>query len=45
MMMFHPEIAYSEAQRRGIAQQRVLDALLSRAQPEGAEALLEQAGL
>jgi kynurenine 3-monooxygenase len=45
MVMFHPEIAYSEAQRRGIAQQRVLDALLSRAQLEGAEALLEQAGL
>jgi kynurenine 3-monooxygenase len=45
MVMFHPEISYSEAQRRGIAQQRVLDALLSRAGPEGAEALLEQAGL
>jgi kynurenine 3-monooxygenase len=49
MVMFHPEIAYSEAQRRGIAQQRVLDALLSRAEPEGAdegaEALLGQAGL
>jgi kynurenine 3-monooxygenase len=45
MVMFHPEIAYSEAQRRGIAQQRVLDTLLSRAEPEGAEALLEQAGL
>ena len=45
MVMFHPEIAYSEAQRRGIAQQRVLDELLSRADPEGAEALLEQAGL
>jgi kynurenine 3-monooxygenase len=45
MVMFHPEIAYSEAQRRGIAQQRILDALLSRAEPEGAEALLDQAGL
>jgi kynurenine 3-monooxygenase len=50
MVMFHPEIAYSEAQRRGIAQQQVLDALLSRAQSqgteaEGAEALLERAGL
>lgn len=45
MVMFHPEITYSEAQRRGIAQQRVLDALLSRAEPEGAEALLDQAGL
>ena len=45
MVMFHPEITYSEAQRRGIAQQRVLDALLSRAEPDGAEALLEQAGL
>ena len=45
MVMFHPEIAYSEAQRRGIAQQRVLDALLLRADADGAEALLEQAGL
>jgi kynurenine 3-monooxygenase len=45
MVMFHPEIAYSEAQRRGIAQQRVLDALLASADSEGAEALLEQAGL
>jgi kynurenine 3-monooxygenase len=50
MVMFHPEIAYSEAQRRGLAQQRVLDALLSRAEPQGseadgAEALLERAGL
>ena len=43
--MFHPEITYSEAQRRGIAQQRILDALLSRAEPGGAEALLEEAGL
>jgi len=50
MVMFHPEIAYSEAQRRGLAQQRVLDALLLRAEPQGseadgAEALLERAGL
>jgi kynurenine 3-monooxygenase len=45
MVMFHPEIAYSEAQRRGIAQQRVLDVLLLRAEADGAEALLEQAGL
>jgi kynurenine 3-monooxygenase len=45
MVMFHPEITYSEAQRRGIAQQRILDALLSRAEPGGAEALLEEAGL
>ncbi len=50
MVMFHPEIAYSEAQRRGIAQQRVLEALLSRAEPhgaltDGAEALLDRAGL
>jgi kynurenine 3-monooxygenase len=45
MVMFHPEISYSEAQRRGAAQQRVLDQLLAR--PEGLqiEALLEQAGL
>ena len=30
MVMFHPEIPYAEAQRRGLAQQRVLDALLPR---------------
>lgn len=50
MVMFHPEITYSEAQRRGLAQQRVLDALLLRAAVPGAdpgvaEALLQQAGL
>ena len=30
MVMFHPEIPYSEAQRRGAAQQRLLDALAAR---------------
>ena len=45
MVMFHPEIAYSEAQRRGIAQQRVLDELLARPDAQGAEAVLARAGL
>jgi kynurenine 3-monooxygenase len=45
MVMFHPEIAYSEAQRRGAAQQRVLDELLARPDSGGVEALLAQAGL
>ncbi len=45
MVMFHPEIAYSEAQRRGVAQERVLDALLDRPDTEGAATLLEEAGL
>jgi kynurenine 3-monooxygenase len=30
MVMFHPEIPYAEAQRRGAAQQRLLDALAAR---------------
>jgi len=45
MIMFHPEIAYAEAQRRGAAQQRVLDALLSSPEPPELEPLLQQAGL
>jgi kynurenine 3-monooxygenase len=31
MVMFHPEISYAEALRRGAAQQRILDALYERA--------------
>ncbi|HEY6452773.1 MAG TPA: NAD(P)/FAD-dependent oxidoreductase [Steroidobacteraceae bacterium] len=53
MVMFHPEIPYAEAQRRGLAQARVLDALLADSalsdlgsMPLGRiESLLEQAGL
>jgi kynurenine 3-monooxygenase len=50
MVMFHPEIGYAEAQRRGVAQQRVLDALLAEGGPANAaalsvEPLLDQAGL
>jgi kynurenine 3-monooxygenase len=30
MVMFHPEIPYAEAQRRGALQERVLDALAAR---------------
>jgi kynurenine 3-monooxygenase len=30
MVMFHPEIPYAEAQRRGAQQERVLDALAAR---------------
>jgi kynurenine 3-monooxygenase len=45
MVMFHPEITYAEAQRRGAAQQRVLDALLSGPEPPELEPLLQQAGL
>jgi kynurenine 3-monooxygenase len=44
MVMFHPEIGYAEAQRRGAAQQQVLDALLD--DPgHRIETLLERAGL
>jgi len=28
-VMFHPEISYAEAQRRGALQQQVLDAMLA----------------
>ena len=48
MVMFHPEISYAEAQRRGALQEQVLDALLAAGVgAEGAEAgrLLDQAGL
>jgi hypothetical protein len=53
MVMFHPEIPYSQALRRGNAQQRVLDTLLaentsvaiSPAPRVHIEALLDQSGL
>ncbi|HEY5020309.1 MAG TPA: NAD(P)/FAD-dependent oxidoreductase [Steroidobacteraceae bacterium] len=53
MVMFHPEIPYAEAQRRGAAQQRVLETLLAdaeavshgQARRSRIEALLDQAGL
>lgn len=48
MVMFHPEISYAEAQRRGALQQQVLDALLAAGlRSDGAEAaqLLTDAGL
>jgi kynurenine 3-monooxygenase len=53
MVMFHPEIPYAEAQRRGAEQERLLDRLVERfgydtAQPAArryAQDLLETAGL
>ena len=53
MVMFHPEIPYAEAQRRGAVQQRLLDALAARygyqpLQPAAldyARGLLDTAGL
>ena len=48
MVMFHPEISYAEAQRRGALQQQVLDALLAAGlRSDGAQAaqLLTDAGL
>ena len=41
MVMFHPEIAYAEAQRRGAAQQHMLDTLLAAGahRQSGAEAI------
>jgi kynurenine 3-monooxygenase len=53
MVMFHPEIPYSQAHSRGGAQQRVLDTLLASGDtiaPDLAsrahiEALLDQSGL
>jgi kynurenine 3-monooxygenase len=45
MVMFHPEIPYAEAQRRGLAQERVLDALRAGGTGLDAEALLGQVGL
>ena len=45
MVMFHPEIPYAEAQRRGEAQQRVLDALLTDPERPEVEPLLQRAGL
>ncbi|HXL97153.1 MAG TPA: hypothetical protein VN925_02195, partial [Steroidobacteraceae bacterium] len=53
MVMFHPEIPYAEAQRRGAQQERVLDRLVERfgyeaAQPAArtyAQSLLDATGL
>jgi hypothetical protein len=53
MVMFHPEIPYAEAQRRGAQQERVLDQLIARfgyelPQGEGsgvARQLLDASGL
>jgi kynurenine 3-monooxygenase len=53
MVMFHAEIPYAEAQRRGAAQERVLEALMADAHVHAledasaawVEALLDQAGL
>ena len=41
MVMFHPEITYAEAQRRGALQEAVLDTLLAC----GADAAEDQAAL
>jgi kynurenine 3-monooxygenase len=53
MVMFHAQIPYAEAQRRGAAQERVLAALMAEAHvqqledasPAWVEALLDRAGL
>ncbi len=53
MVMFHAQIPYAEAQRRGAAQERVLEALMAEAHvheledasPAWVEALLDRAGL
>ena len=48
MVMFHPEISYAEAQRRGALQQQVLDAILAaglRSDSAAAAQLLTDAGL
>ena len=48
MVMFHPEISYAEAQRRGALQQQVLDAMLAaglRSDSAAAAQLLTDAGL
>jgi kynurenine 3-monooxygenase len=45
MVMFHAEIPYAEAQRRGLAQQRILDVLEAEPQRSDIPALLSQAGL
>ena len=48
MVMFHPEISYAEAQRRGARQQNVLDAMLAaglRSDSAEANQLLTDAGL
>jgi kynurenine 3-monooxygenase len=44
MVMFHPEIRYAEALRRGLAQQQVLDALAENPAAD-VEPLLQRAGL
>ncbi len=45
MVMFHPEIPYREAQRRGAQQERIIDALLAGAPLGDAPRLLARAGL
>lgn len=51
MVMFHDEIPYAEALRRGHVQERILDALIARdiahieQQPEVVDTLLREAGL
>jgi kynurenine 3-monooxygenase len=45
MVMFHPEISYAEAQRRGSLQEQVIDALSAGAPRAEAERLLTRAGL
>jgi kynurenine 3-monooxygenase len=48
MVMFHPEISYAEAQRRGALQQQLLDAMLAaglRSDSAAAAQLLTDAGL
>ncbi len=45
MVMFHPEIPYAEAQRRGAQQEQVIDALLAGAPRAESARLLTRAGL
>jgi kynurenine 3-monooxygenase len=48
MVMFHPEIPYADAMQRGIAQERLMDAMLGNdiaADTDRAESLLREAGL
>jgi kynurenine 3-monooxygenase len=48
MVMFHPEIGYAEALQRGIAQERVIDALLAQhvaPDSDQARVMLREAGL
>jgi kynurenine 3-monooxygenase len=45
MVMFHPEIPYAEAQRRGARQEQVIEALLGGVPRADAAHLLERSGL